>query len=67
VIVNITSVSRAVCFLKACLKKERGCVEDQPQHGAGSRLIWKFGTGCGWSGDDTAALRFFQTGSKVYN
>jgi hypothetical protein len=29
---------------RACLVKERGCVEDQPQEGVGSERSWKFET-----------------------
>jgi hypothetical protein len=35
--------------LRACLKKERGCVEDQPQHVANSAKRRKLEAGCGWS------------------
>ena len=33
----------------ACLKKERGCVEDQPQHAASASTRRKFEACCGWS------------------
>jgi hypothetical protein len=35
--------------LRACLKKERGCVEDQPQHGVNSSTRREFEACCGWS------------------
>jgi hypothetical protein len=34
---------------RACLKKERGCVEDQPQHMASASTRREFKTCCGWS------------------
>ena len=48
--------------LRACLKMERGCVEDQPQHGEHSKapIFWNL---LRLVEDDTAALRGFQTGS----
>src|SRR5688572_8420134 len=35
--------------LRACLKMERGCVEDQPQHGQNTPKPRSFAAGCGWS------------------
>jgi len=34
---------------RACLKKERGGVEDQPQRVASSSTRREFDAGCGWS------------------
>ena len=48
-------------MLRACLQKERGCVEDQPQHAANSSTPKKPGL-LRLVEDDTAALRDFQTG-----
>jgi alpha-L-rhamnosidase len=52
--------------LSACLKKERGCVGDQPQHSPSSSTRRKCGACCGWSrttrprsGIFRQALRFF--------
>src|SRR6266508_3670756 len=35
--------------LRACLKMERGCVEDQPQHGENTPKPRSFAACCGWS------------------
>ena len=40
-----TSIRR----FRACLKTERGCVEDQPQHAATNPKPMKVATRCGWS------------------
>jgi putative endonuclease len=37
-------------FLRASLKMERGCVEDQPQHPANSRTLQEFDACCRWPG-----------------
>jgi hypothetical protein len=49
--------------LRAGLKKERGCVEDQPQHGENSTARRKVEACCGWSRTTQPRSGIYQTGS----
>ena len=46
---RFTNASLMRGFLSACLKMERGCVEDQPQHGENTPRQRNSGACCGWS------------------
>ena len=46
--------------LRACLKKERGCVKDQPQHAMTNSKPMKFTICCGWSRTTQPQSRVFR-------
>ena len=48
-VVRVFRGSKELFRLRACLKTERGCVEDQPQHAATNPKPMKVATRCGWS------------------
>ena len=47
-------------WLRACLKMERGCVEDQPQHGENTPRHLNSETCCGWSRTTQPRSRVFR-------